>query len=297
MISCTDLLGLLEEKTPPFLLDVMPKEEFQAGHISGAENACVYEITFLDAVAKLLPNADQPVVVYDSGPNNLASTTAASKLRGAGYTDVSELSGGLKEWQAKGHPVTECIANLHSTSLIDGIHQFDLSKSVVTWHGRNLTTTHSGTVNLRSGRIEILHGEPGEGSFSLDMTSIKDTDLGDSSMSATLVHHLLSDDFFDVAHFPQAIFILSKATRIENAKAGNPNYEILGELRLKGVLRQIVFPAIIASTSEGLLAADAHFDINRTHWNVLYGSGRFYEKLGKHLVDDEISLDLKLITC
>jgi hypothetical protein len=49
-------------------------------------------------------------------------------------------------------------------------------------------------------------------------------------------------------------------------------------------------------TADGLLAADAHFDIDRTRWSALYGSGKFYEKLGKHLVNDEVSLALKIIT-
>ena len=52
---------------------------------------------------------------------------------------------------------------------------------------------------------------------------------------------------------------------------------------------------MFGTTADGLLAADAHFDIDRTRWNVLYGSGKFYEKLGKHLVSDDISLALKLI--
>ena len=69
-----------------------------------------------------------------------------------------------------------------------------------------------------------------------------------------------------------------------------------GELTLKGVRRALAFPAILGPTPDGTLAADAHFDIDRTEWNVLYGSGKFYEKLGKHLVNDVISLALKLVT-
>jgi hypothetical protein len=60
------------------------------------------------------------------------------------------------------------------------------------------------------------------------------------------------------------------------------------------VSNEVTFPAMLAPAADGLLAADAHFDIDRTRWNVLYSSGKFYEKLGKHLVNDEISLALKL---
>jgi hypothetical protein len=47
---------------------------------------------------------------------------------------------------------------------------------------------------------------------------------------------------------------------------------------------------------DGLIAAEAHFDINRTRWKVVYGSGKIYERLGKHLVNDEVSLALSLVT-
>jgi polyisoprenoid-binding protein YceI len=72
--------------------------------------------------------------------------------------------------------------------------------------------------------------------------------------------------------------------------------QVTGELTLKSVTNEIAFPAIIGLTPDGLIAADAHFDIDRTRWNVLYGSGKFYEKLGKHLVNDAVSLALKLVT-
>jgi hypothetical protein len=53
---------------------------------------------------------------------------------------------------------------------------------------------------------------------------------------------------------------------------------------------------VTAPTPDGRLAAEAHFDIDRTQWNVLYGSGKYYEKLGKHLVHDDVTILLKLIT-
>jgi polyisoprenoid-binding protein YceI len=83
---------------------------------------------------------------------------------------------------------------------------------------------------------------------------------------------------------------------LPDAQRGNPNWEVVGELTLKSITNPISFPAMIGLTPDGLIAADAHFDIDRTRWNVLYGSGKYYEKLGKHLVSDEVSLALKLLT-
>lgn len=178
----------------------------------------------------------------------------------------------------------------------DGIHQIDLEKSKVEWTGRNLTGAHSGTLKLRQGRIEIENGRLVRGSFSLDMDSMKNSDIDDGKMREMLIAHLKSNDFFDVARFPTANFQLSKIAPLADAPPGSPNCDVTGELTLKGVRRELTFRAVLGHTPDGTLAADAHFDIDRTQWNVLYGSGKFYEKLGKHLVHDEISLALKLVT-
>ncbi len=60
--------------------------------------------------------------------------------------------------------------------------------------------------------------------------------------------------------------------------------------------RDLGFPAIVAIGLGGALTAEAHFDIDRTRWNVIYASGKFYEALGRHLVYDNISLSLRMVT-
>jgi rhodanese-related sulfurtransferase len=43
------------------------------------------------------------------------------------------------------------------------------------------------------------------------------------------------------------------------------------------------------------LVSEAHFDIDRTRWNVIYGSTRFFENLGMHLVFDLISFQVRIV--
>ena len=43
---------------------------------------------------------------------------------------------------------------------------------------------------------------------------------------------------------------------------------------------------IIAPQNDGTLKAQASLDLYRTLWGVCYGSGRLYERLGMHLVND-----------
>ena len=74
------------------------------------------------------------------------------------------------------------------------------------------------------------------------------------------------------------------------------NADIVGALTMKGITHELAFPAVVQALAGGALAAEAHFDIDRTRWNVLYGSGKFYEWLGMHLVHDAISISLGIVT-
>jgi len=269
----------------------------QAAHLPGAKNACVYNVTFLDDMQKLAPQRDSPLVVYGSSARSLASADAAKKLISAGYTRIVDFRGGLEEWRDAGLPCEGDPSRVQRAAPpSDGLHAVDLEKSRVEWNGRSLTGTHAGAVKLRHGEIEVRAGRPVHASFTLDMRSIENTDIDDAEMRAMLIRHLKSDDFFDVEKFPESEFRLTKIDLLAGVTPGSPNALVTGELTLKDVKRELTFPAMLGVTSEGTLAADAHFDIDRTLWNVRYGSGKFYEKLGKHLVSDIISLGLKIVT-
>jgi polyisoprenoid-binding protein YceI/rhodanese-related sulfurtransferase len=296
-ISRDELALRLGEPNQPLVIDVLPEEEYETAHLPGAKNACVFNVSFLDDVKKLAPDLSKPLVLYGASLHDLASATAAEKLLSAGYTQVTDYRGGLEDWRTAGHPIEKNPGiPQRNISPPDGAHRINLEKSRIEWTGRNLTNAHSGKVKLCAGQIEIRDSRPVRGEFTLDMDSIENLDLSDSKMRQILIAHLKSDDFFDVRRFPTAEFRLTKIAALPGAPRGNPNYEVIGQLTLKSVTNEITFPVIVGLTPDGLIAIDAHFDIDRSRWKVLYGSGKFYEKLGKHLVNDEVSLALKLVT-
>jgi polyisoprenoid-binding protein YceI len=110
-----------------------------------------------------------------------------------------------------------------------------------------------------------------------------------------LIHHLSSDDFFDVAKYPVAKFQLTGAQATPPGTAGSPNYELSGRLTLKGVTDQVTFPAVVGQSEPEAIAAQAHLEFDRTRWDVRYGSGKFFAFLGKHLVNDLVHLHLLII--
>lgn len=274
------------------LIDVLLPEDYACRHIAGAGNACVYEMVFLDRIAECAPDRDMTVVVYDDSGTTLAARTAAEKLERAGYRNVAILEGGLQAWQAAGFEVESSAPVQLPGTARDGVYHVDETKSVVEWSGRNINNRHHGRIAISGGEVVLTNGLPISGRFVLDMNTITNLDIQDEGWRGMLLRHLKSEDFFDVERHPTASFEVSGATAIAGATPGTANVEIAGSLTIKGTSRLIRFPAIIAAQEEGGLKAQAAFDLDRTLWNVCYGSGKLYERLGMHLVNDLVSIEL-----
>ena len=277
------------------LIDVLLPEDFACRHIAGAGNACVYEMVFLDRIAECVPDRDKAIVVYDDSGTTLAARTAKEKLERAGYRSVAILEGGLQAWQAAGFEVESNAPVPPLATVSDGVYRIDAEKSVVEWTGRNINNRHHGRIVISGGECVLSNGLPLSGRFVLDMATISNLDLQDEGWRAMLLRHLKSEDFFDVERYPAATFELRGAAAIAESTPGTPNVEIAGSLTIKETTRSICFPAIIAPQEDGSLKAQAALDLDRTLWNVSYGSGKLYERLGMHLVNDLISIELFIV--
>ena len=102
LLHISELQNWLHQGKNFALIDVLPPEAFAERHLPTARNACVYEVDFLDQIAKLGIRHDDLIVVYGSGPDSLESATAAEKLDRAGYSQVFDYRGGHAEWEKAG---------------------------------------------------------------------------------------------------------------------------------------------------------------------------------------------------
>jgi polyisoprenoid-binding protein YceI len=182
-----------------------------------------------------------------------------------------------------------------SPHIADGAHQLDLSESKVEWIGGNLLNSHWGHVAISAGMVEFRDGLPVRGEATLDMRRITNADLLGNELYDVLIHHLQSDDFFDVARFPETHFSFDRVERCSD-KPGCRNLKLHGQLTMRGVTRPLIIDAAAGITPEGKAALQSTFALNRTVWGVLYGSGSFFRRLAGHLVNDEIELQLRIIT-
>lgn len=96
-----DLKARLDWGEPALtIIDVRDRNQFNNSHILGAVPMPLNQLVE-HALASLELNRD----IYIYGESDEESAIAASKLRSAGYVNVSQIRGGLPAWKAVGYPV------------------------------------------------------------------------------------------------------------------------------------------------------------------------------------------------
>jgi rhodanese-related sulfurtransferase len=277
------------------IIDVMTPEDYAERHLPEAINACIYEMVFLERVHEAIPDRNAQIVVYDTTDTTRAARQAAERLRANGYNKVGVLAGGLVGWLAEGLPLIGTTIAPAYPSLQDGRYELDISASHLEWTGRNINNRHLGTIGLQSGWAAVCCNSLGGGVVTLDMTQITNRDLADPGYRALLESHLKSADFFDVERYPTGTVTLTAGEPVGAMPAGTVNYRFRALLTLKGITHDLEIPAVVEPQADGSVKVQATFAIDRTRWDVTYGSGRFFERLGMHLVHDEVGIDLFLI--
>ena len=174
----------------------------------------------------------------------------------------------------------------------------DTQNSVVNWLGTKPGGEHYGTVQLKSGQLQVKEGMIQGGNFVLDMASIKSLDIEDENMNAKLVGHLKSPDFFNVESYPEASFKITDVKAIKDAaqtaKGLQPTHEISGNLTVKDITKNISFPAQVSVTDGTIEAKTPQFLINRTDWEVNYKSKSVFNDLKDNFIGDDMGIRISL---
>jgi len=175
-----------------------------------------------------------------------------------------------------------------TTSVFARSQNVDTAKSSVKWLAKKVTGEHTGTIAIKEGNLVVEKGKITGGKVIINMNSIVDVDLTDVGYNAKLIGHLKSDDFFSVATFPTSDLVL---TKVENN--GN-SYTFSGNLTIKGITNPARFTATSEkdgknTTYKGILIVD------RSKFNVRYGSKSFFNDLGDKVINDEFTLDFNLV--
>ena len=181
------------------------------------------------------------------------------------------------------------IATLSFTLSKATTYKVNTSESTIGWKGYKVTGSHNGKVNIKSGTLKMDDGRLQGATFEIDMTSIKVEDLKGGG-AKKLEGHLNSDDFFGVKTYPTAKLVITKV--IPYGTSGD--YKLVGNLTIKKTTKEIKFKAKVTET-DGKVTATSDITIDRSDFDVRYGSGSFLDGLGDKTIYDEFDLTINLI--
>lgn len=168
------------------------------------------------------------------------------------------------------------------------VYKVRLADSKVVWTGEKLAGTHTGTINVTEGSLEFNGDKLAGGSFVIDMNSIQDTDM-QGEYKEKLEGHLKSDDFFGVATYPTSSL---KITSVKTT--GKNKYDVTGDITIKGITEKITFPAELV-VNGNQVTATSKITVDRSKFNVKYGSKTFFGDIGDKIIYDEFTLDVRLV--
>ena len=162
--------------------------------------------------------------------------------------------------------------------------KIDVAKSTVNWVGKKLAGQHSGTIALKNGTLIFKKDKLVGGNFVINMTTINTTDLKAGEGKEDLDGHLKSGDFFGVEKFPTSTLVFKKiGTKAKGI------YTVTADLTIKGITNPISFD--LATTAN---SAATNLKVNRTKYDIKYGSGSFFDNLGDKTISDDFELNVAL---
>lgn len=163
------------------------------------------------------------------------------------------------------------------------------SSSTVNWTGKKVLGLHTGTINVPEGYIDFSEEGIKNGEVVIDMTTIVVTDIDDPKTNGEFLAHLQNDDFFSVDKFKTAKLLIT-----DSVKKGSNTFLLKGNLTIKDITNPVSFTATVEVFSD-LLHSMGEIVIDRTLYNIRYGSGKFLQNLGDSLIYDDFVLQFKLI--
>ena len=165
-------------------------------------------------------------------------------------------------------------------------YKVNTAESTLEWEGGKITgSTHSGLIQLTEGYFQLTDGAFALGQFTIDMASMTNTDLG-GEYGDKLMGHLKSDDFFGVETYPTATLEIVSSTRFVDGRA-----TVQANATIKGRTERVSFDVVKNGD-----AFDAEVVLDRSKFDVRYGSDSFFDNLGDNVILDDFTMRIHLVT-
>jgi len=164
----------------------------------------------------------------------------------------------------------------------------DANASEVAWLAKKVTGQHNGNIKIKEGNLKFSGKTLTGGSITIDMTTINTLDLSGET-KGKFEGHVKSDDFFGVSKFPTANINFTKVV-----PQGPNQYKITADLTIKNITKTVKFIANLEN-SKGSAKGSAKLTVDRSEYDVKYGSGSFFDNLGDKTIYDDFELTVSLV--
>ena len=162
-------------------------------------------------------------------------------------------------------------------------------KTTINWEATKVIgDKHTGNINVLEGTLFVENEELQGGSFVIDMTSLVCTDL-EGKWKNKLETHLRSDDFFDIKRYSTSSLLITSVS-----KNNTGGYKVIGELTIKGKTEITEFDAFLEKNKNNYKAT-AKIVIDRTQFDIKYGSDTFFDNLGDKAISNNFTLNVSLL--
>ena len=163
------------------------------------------------------------------------------------------------------------------------MEKIDIAESKAIWTGKKFGGSHTGTIKLKSGTLDFDNDALTGGNVEIDMSSIDVTDLSGENKEK-LEGHLKSEDFFGTDNHPTATLLFTDVKEKSNGL-----YTITAALTIKEKTHPLIFDLKTSANT-----AQTKLVIDRSKYDVKYGSKSFFSGLGDNFIHDDFEVDVDL---
>jgi len=180
-----------------------------------------------------------------------------------------------------------------SNQLASGTYTIDTNNSTVEWTAyKTLVDGYedNGTFPV-TGIVTVSENGSIAATTTLDIANLNVTSVSGPGGTDRLANHLRSEDFFAAEQYPTATLT---TTNIRSSATSSSTYDVTADLTMKGVTNEISFPADI-SMEDGSISVRADTEIDRSRWNIRYGSQSFFNDLGDNVIGDMVDISVDVV--
>lgn len=174
-----------------------------------------------------------------------------------------------------------------------GVYSFNPTSSKINWEGKKTLIKDwidTGSIYIQSGNITLTDNKITDGQIIIDMNSITAQKTGAGQGQDNLSKHLKSADFFNTEMFPTSQFVLTSITPNEKEYG----YQAKGDITIKNITKSIEFPMTVYKEGD-LIKIKAEIVLDRTQFDVRFGSTNFFNDIGDKAINNDFTLKLELV--